>query len=80
MPLSEQFGSDQTLFVICCLGGLLGGSSHLVSGSDHPPFIRHLGHLEGQQHSLTMDMNHLQVLGWSSKYTTQLYRDYNEPL
>ena len=26
---------------------LLGGSSQSVSGQDHPPFISHLGHLEG---------------------------------
>ena len=48
---------------------MLGGSAHLV-----PACISNLGHLEGEQPQLgdlltmVMVINHLQVLGWSSKY------------
>ena len=60
---------------ICLLVLLvLGGSSQLVS-SYEPPFISHLGYWKGNNPQLgdllTMVLNHLQVLAWSSKWGNQ---------
>ena len=41
------------------IGGLLGGSSHLVSGEDHPHvYAMERGHLEGEQLYLGDENDH----------------------